>query len=177
MNKVLLSNVYSLKYYSIVRCWMKFTNLILLSFILFFFSCSSTKVIKNIDSNSKLIQEFNYLSETRTGNIVLNSDKVIVTNRISLEENSIDFKCSYCDSVESISPDEVKMIYFQDYISGGAQGALFGAVSGGVITYKAIDDDADMAGYTILSGITGGAIVGAFTGYLIGTKIKYKIQY
>ena len=69
------------------------------------------------------------------------------------------------------------MIYFKDYLSGGFQGALFGAISGGFITYKAIDEDADMAGYTILSGITGGTIVGAFIGYLIGTKIIYKIQY
>ena len=107
MNKVLLSNVYSLKYYSLVRCRMKYTSLISLSLILSFFSCSSTRVIKNFDGNSKLLKEFNYLAETRTGNIVLNSDKVIVTNSIALEENSINFKCSYFDSAESISPDEV----------------------------------------------------------------------
>ena len=156
---------------------MKITNLLLLSFMLFFFSCSSNRTIKNLNKNSKLLKEFNYLAQTRTGNIVLNSDKVILTDRISLEENSINFKCSYRDSVESISPDVVKMIYFKDYLSGGFQGALFGAISGGFITYKAIDEDADMAGYTILSGITGGTIVGAFIGYLLGTKIIYKIQY
>lgn len=156
---------------------MKITNLLLLSFVLFFFSCSSTRTIKNLNKNSKLIKEFNYLAQTRTGNIVLNSDKVILTDRISLEENSINFKCSYCDSAESISPNKVKMIYFKDYLSGGAQGALFGAISGGVISYSSIDNDADMAVVTILKAIASGAMVGAFAGYLIGTKIKYKIQY
>lgn len=156
---------------------MKITNLLLLSLILIFFSCSRTKIIKNLESNSKLLKEFNYLAQTRTGNIVLNSDKVILTDRISLEENSINFKCSYCDSAESISPDEVKMIYFQDHLSGGAQGALFGAISGGVISYSEIDKDSDMAEATILKAITIGAMVGALTGYLIATKIKYKIQY
>ena len=156
---------------------MKFRNLLLFSFMLFFFSCSSTKIIKNLDSNSELLKEFNYLAQTRTGNIVLNSDKVIVTDQISLEEESVNFKCSYCDSVESISPNEVKMIYFKDHLSGGFQGALMGAVSGGLISYSANDNDADMDGIIILYGITGGAIIGSVTGYLIGTKIKYKIQY
>ena len=154
---------------------MKITNLLLLSFMLFVFSCSSTKIIKDLDSNSKLFKEFNYMAQTRTGNIVLKSDKVIVTDHISLEENGIKF--NYGDSVESISPEEVKMIYFKDRLSGGFQGALLGAISGGIIGYNTVDNNADMAGITILYGITGGAIVGSLTGFLIGTKIKYKILY
>jgi hypothetical protein len=155
---------------------MKLTYVLLPGFLLVFLSCSSTKIIQNPDSNSELTKEFYYLAEHRTGIIILKSGKEIVTDHIALEENQIKFKCSSCDSLESISPEDVNIIYFKDHLASGFQGALAGALSGLTIGLATIDRDADMAGLGAAVLMLHGTLLGATTGGLIGSKIKYKIE-
>jgi len=156
---------------------MKFTNLLLFSFMLFFFSCSSTKIIKNLDNNSEPLKQFNYLAQHRTGNIVLKSGEVIKTEYILLEENSLKFKCKGCDSVKSISSEEINEIYFKDYLIGGFRGAIVGGLSATIISVFAAESEDAKLGVTYLYALAGGALVGSITGSFIGSKIKYKVQY
>ena len=156
---------------------MRVTNLVLLSFMIFVFACSSTKIIKNTDNDSERFKEFNYLAQNRTGNIVLNTGEVIITDFISLDNSVIKYQCSNCDSVKSISSEKVKVIYFKDHLVGGFRGAILGAVGGLILGLSTLDNDADMVGYTYVYFLAGGAVVGSITGSIIGSKIKYKIQY
>ena len=156
---------------------MKTKILLFLSSLVFFFSCSSTKIINNLDGNSEPIKEFNYLAQHRTGNIVLKSGEVIKTEYILLEENSLKFKCKGCDSVKSISSDEINEIYFKDYLVGGFRGALTGGLSATIISVFAAESEDAKLGVTYLYALAGGALVGSITGSFIGSKIKYKVQY
>lgn len=155
---------------------MKLAYLLLPGFLLVFLSCSSTKIIQNSDNNSEVVREFNYLAQHRTGIISMKSGEEITAKHIALEENQIEFKCTYCDSVESISPEEVKMIYFRDHVASGFQGALAGALGGLTIGFATIDQDADMAGLGAVIYMLHGTLLGSVTGALLGSKIKYKIE-
>ncbi len=149
---------------------------IISSIVILTFSCTRTSRLIINKPESKTIAEFNYLGKNRNGYIELSSENTVISKWLKLQNDTLKYVPLNSDSIEFISMDQIKFVYFKDHLISFIDGILIGFFNGLPTGFLFYDPDPKMSGLITFGFGVGGSAIGAIVGSIKGSKLLYSFN-